>query len=103
MAGRAGLSRHPGRPVPPARPPAPGASFAYVFDLGEDWTHLCTARRADDRWQAASRTPYPLHGWGVVPDQYGRTLPAAPAGSSRRAAAVRADLPPILASWGACR
>ncbi|WP_446210264.1 hypothetical protein [Micromonospora sp. IBSANI012] len=74
-----------------------------MFDLGEDWTHLCTARRVDDRWEAASRTPYPLHGWGVVPDQYGRTLPAAPAGSSRRAAAVRADLPPILPSWGACR
>ncbi|WP_406038403.1 plasmid pRiA4b ORF-3 family protein [Micromonospora sp. NBC_00898] len=80
----------------------PGASFAYVFDLGEDWTHLCTVRRADDRCLRASRTPYPMHGWGAVPDQHARNLPGehAPTRPSRHA---MADLPPILPSWGARR
>ncbi|WP_446218111.1 IS1096 element passenger TnpR family protein [Micromonospora sp. IBHARD004] len=84
----------------------PGASFAYLFDLGEDWTHLCTARRAEDRWaEPPSRKPYPLHGWGAVPDQYGRTLPDDHAliRPARRTTAIRADLPPILPSWGTRR
>ncbi|PWU47182.1 hypothetical protein DLE60_19235 [Micromonospora globispora] len=102
LAGRAGLPRHPRRPVPPARPAAPGTSFAYVFDLGEDWTHMCTVRPADDRWPAPPQAPRPLCGWGSVPDQYGRNFADArpAAGPPGRSAAMFADFPAILPIWG---
>ncbi|MGR6316935.1 hypothetical protein Q2K19_08330 [Micromonospora soli] len=103
MAGRSRLSRHPGRPVHPAGSADPGAIFAYVFDLGADWTHLCTVRR-DEGAAVAHPPPLPLvrHGWGTLPDQYGRDRvedrPTAPA--RRRSAGALTDLPPLLSSWG---
>ncbi|MFF5175917.1 hypothetical protein ACFY3U_25285 [Micromonospora sp. NPDC000089] len=80
----------------------PGDSFAYLFDLGADWTHLCTVRPADEACPVAPGAPRPLRGWGLLPDQYGRRLPDEPArpGQARRSAAMLADLPPILPSWG---
>ncbi|WP_431895928.1 IS1096 element passenger TnpR family protein [Micromonospora haikouensis] len=82
-----------------------GTAFAYVFDLGEDWTHLCTVRHPDPCAAAPqpSQPPRPDRGWGDLPDQYGRhhaddpSSAAAPRGSS----ALLSDLPPILPSWGA--
>ncbi|MFF4940727.1 hypothetical protein [Micromonospora sp. NPDC000729] len=82
-----------------------GTAFAYVFDLGEDWTHLCTVRRPDPRAAVPqpSQPPRPDRGWGDLPDQYGRhraddrICAAAPRGSST----LLSDLPPILPSWGA--
>ncbi|MFJ1540902.1 hypothetical protein ACIODS_20375 [Micromonospora chalcea] len=82
-----------------------GTAFAYVFDLGEDWTHLCTVR-CPDPFAAVpqpSQPPRPDRGWGDLPDQYGRdraddrVSAAAPRGSST----LLSDLPPILPSWGA--
>ncbi|WP_405090235.1 plasmid pRiA4b ORF-3 family protein [Micromonospora sp. NBC_01392] len=79
-----------------------GTVFAYVFDLGEDWTHLCTVRRPDP-CAAPPQSPRPDRGWGDLPDQYGRhraddrVSAPPPRGSST----LLSDLPPILPSWGA--
>ncbi len=57
----------------------PGRQFLYVFDLGDDWTHLCTVADqlidpADAVGLDADAMPGPLSywGWGSIPDQYGR-------------------------------
>jgi hypothetical protein len=51
--------------------------FIYVFDLGDDWTHLCTVVEAgiypQDVLGIVPNTPLPYFGWGNIPDQYGRT------------------------------
>jgi hypothetical protein len=53
-----------------------GQQFVYVFDLGDDWTHLCTV--ADQRvdpievYGIAPARPAAYFGWGDIPDQYGR-------------------------------
>lgn len=83
----------------------PGAQFAYVFDLGDNWQHLCTVapQRADplEALGIVPDRPLPCWGWGNIPDQYGRRwngddgnnpMPKAPDGL--------ADLPPILPGWG---
>jgi hypothetical protein len=83
----------------------PGERFAYVFDLGDDWQHLCTVadKRVDplEVYGAVPDRPVPYWGWGDIPDQYGRRWngddgesppPPAPNGL--------ADLPPILPGWG---
>jgi hypothetical protein len=83
----------------------PGEQFAYVFDLGDNWQHLCTLEpeRVDplEELGILPDRPLPSWGWGNIPDQYGRRwndddgtsrVPSAPEGL--------ADLPPILPSWG---
>jgi hypothetical protein len=84
---------------------SPGEQFAYVFDFGDDWAHLCTvgARRIDplDELGTLPAEPQPYYGWGDLPDQYGRRW--ADDGRSReprRPARPLADLPPILSWWG---
>ncbi len=86
----------------------PGQQFLYVFDLGDDWTHLCTVGEAlIDPLEAvgldatALPAPVPYWGWGSIPDQYGRrwnedgddgeALPPNPR---------RTDLPPLRPWWG---
>ena len=56
-----------------------GQRFLYVFDPGDDWTHLCTAADkligpAEVVGLDADAMPGPLPhwGWGSMPDQYGR-------------------------------
>src|SRR5260370_1086528 len=86
----------------------PGEQFAYTFDLGDNWQHLCTVapRRADplETLGIIPVRPLPCWGWGGIPDQYGRRwdgddgsspMPKAPNGL--------AGLPPILPGWGARR
>lgn len=45
--------------------------FAYVFDLGADWTHLCTVgeRRIDplEEFGSPPDRPLPFWGWGAIP------------------------------------
>ncbi|WFE53192.1 hypothetical protein [Micromonospora sp. WMMD1155] len=81
------------------------AAFAYVFDLGEDWTHLCTVRRPEPSAVASqpSQPPRPHRGWGDLPDQYGRhhADDGISAAAPRASSALLSDLPPILPSWGA--
>jgi Plasmid pRiA4b ORF-3-like protein len=53
-----------------------GEQFEYVFDFGEEWTHLCRVtdiqmdltELSDDE----PEIPIPIWGWGSIPDQYGR-------------------------------
>jgi hypothetical protein len=83
----------------------PGDQFAYVFDLGDDWAHLCTVgeKRIDpaDQLGIVPDKPLAYWGWGSMPDQYGRRwdgddgeseVPKSPGGLE--------DLPPILPWWG---
>jgi hypothetical protein len=82
-----------------------GEQFAYVFDLGDNWQHLCTIgpQLADpmETLGVIPGKPLPSWGWGDIPDQYGRRwndddseipIPQAPDGLT--------DLPPILPWWG---
>jgi hypothetical protein len=84
---------------------SPGEQFAYVFDLGDNWQHLCTveAERVDplEELGILPDRPLPRWGWGTIPDQYGRRwndddggspVPKSPDGLT--------DLPPILPGWG---
>jgi hypothetical protein len=79
--------------------------FAYAFDLGDNWQHLCTVvLQPADPVESLGTIPdgrLPCCGWGDIPDQYGRhrnggdgstPMPPAPGGLS--------DLPPILPRWG---
>ena len=84
----------------------PGDQFAYVFDFGDDWAHLCTigAERIDplDQLGILPDRPLPFWGWGAMPDQYGRRW-ADDDGSStvpKRPKNTLSDLPPILPWWG---
>ncbi|SDR70407.1 IS1096 element passenger TnpR family protein [Actinopolymorpha singaporensis] len=85
---------------------SPGEQFAYVFDLGDNWAHLCTVTtgRIDplDQLGVVPTEPVPYFGWGDLPDQYGRRwdgddgdLPA-----PKQPAQLLAELPPILPWWG---
>ena len=53
-----------------------GERFAYVFDLGDHWAHLCTVgdRRIDpvEVLGIEADRPLPYWGWGNIPDQYRR-------------------------------
>jgi hypothetical protein len=81
----------------------PGEQFLYTFDLGDDWTHLCTVgpERIDPGEELGIVPDVPLAywGWGMIPDQYGRRwdgddgesqLPRDPHGT---------DLPPLRPDW----
>ena len=81
-----------------------GEQFLYTFDLGDDWTHLCTVglERIDPEEELGKMPDGPLAywGWGTIPDQYGRRwdgddgearLPRDPRGT---------DLPPLRGGWG---
>jgi hypothetical protein len=81
-----------------------GEQFVYVFDFGDDWTHLCTVgeRRVDplETLGVLPSRPLPYWGWGDIPDQYrrrwedddGESEPAVDPGLS--------DLPPLRPWWG---
>jgi hypothetical protein len=57
----------------------PGATFEYVFDLGDEWVHRCQILAVDVdpdvEFGDEPIGPVPLFGWGNIPDQYGRTTP----------------------------
>jgi hypothetical protein len=79
--------------------------FAYVFDLGDNWQHLCTvAPHLADPMETLGIVPdkpLPAWGWGDIPDQYGRRWNGDD-GAARQPAVPDelADLPPILPWWG---
>ena len=83
-----------------------GQQFAYVFDLGDYWAHLCTvaAGRIDplEELGIVPDAPLPYWGWGELPDQYGRRWDGDD-GETRppkRPAPPLADLPSLLPGWG---
>ncbi len=85
---------------------APGEQFAYVFDFGDDWAHLCTIseQRIDplDTVGITPKTPTAYWGWGDLPDQYGRRWDGDDGETPQPKPPTRllTDLPPILPWWG---
>jgi hypothetical protein len=87
---------------------APGEQFLYTFDLGDDWTHLCTVGRERidplDELGVVPGVPLPVFGWGTVPDQYGRRWDDDDLGDDAPPPDPRgADLPPLRRWWGTAR
>lgn len=87
----------------------PGQQFLYVFDLGDDWTHLCTVGDAliDPAEEVGLDAidvsgPVPYWGWGSIPDQYGRRWNGDDGEQPRVPPDPRGrDLPPLRPWWGA--
>ncbi len=56
----------------------PGDSFEYVFDSDDVWRHRCTVEpELIDPYDAHGvlpdhPVPFPVRGWGAIPDQHGR-------------------------------
>jgi hypothetical protein len=86
-----------------------GEQFAYVFDFGDDWTHLCTVgeQKVDpfDTVGVKPAEPTAYWGWGDLPDQYGRGWDTDDGESPnpKKPSRPLADLPPILRLWGPTR
>jgi hypothetical protein len=84
-----------------------GEQFAYTFDMGDDWTHLCTvAESRVDPYEAYGMLParpVPLWGWGDLPDQYGRRFDGDTVDGNPippQPDPPTSDLPPLLPWWG---
>ena len=78
--------------------------FIYVFDFGDDWTHLCTVVDASiephDVLGVVPNAPLPYFGWGNIPDQYGRASADEAAKAPKRLDPELTDLPPLRPGWG---
>ncbi|MDQ2737942.1 MAG: plasmid pRiA4b ORF-3 family protein [Actinomycetota bacterium] len=81
-----------------------GQQFAYVFDLGDNWAHLCTvgAERIDplDTLGITPDRPMPYWGWGSIPDQYGRTWDGDDGETAPPPNPDLTDLPALQPGWG---
>lgn len=77
----------------------PDEQFLYTFDLGADWTHLCTVgpERIDPEEELGIVPGVPLAywGWGTIPDQYGRRWDGDDGEGRRPRDPCGADLPPL--------
>ncbi|HLZ09997.1 MAG TPA: hypothetical protein VKT80_15515 [Chloroflexota bacterium] len=82
----------------------PGDQFVYVFDLGDDWAHLCTVGDSPiDPVESVGLVPdgpLPYFGWGTIPDQYGREWSADDGESPLPPDPELRDLPPLRPDWG---
>lgn len=82
----------------------PGEQFVYVFDLGDDWAHLCTVgdRRIDplETIGIVPREPLPYWGWGDIPDQYQRRWDGDDGESDPPEDPGLSDLPKLQPWWG---
>ncbi len=83
---------------------ASGERFAYVFDLGDYWTHLCTVgpKRRDPLDFLGTIPPRPaaVFGWGDIPDQRGLRWADDNGEGPMPADTQGRDLPPLLPGWG---
>lgn len=81
-----------------------GQQFIYVFDFGDDWTHLCTIgeTRVDPRdvLGLVPDAPMPYFGWGNLPDQYGRAWEGDDGESPLPRDPELTDLPALQPGWG---
>jgi hypothetical protein len=81
----------------------PGDQFTYVFDLGDDWAHLCTVGTGEidpaETLGIVPSRPLPYFGWGAIPDQYGRAWNDDESEEMPRDPEL-ADLPPLRPGWG---
>ena len=82
----------------------PDEQFVYVFDFGDDWTHLCTVGKSPiDPIQSLGivpDSPLPYFGWGSIPDQYGRTWIDDDGETAPPQDPNLTDLPPLQPGWG---
>ncbi|MFE5563373.1 hypothetical protein ACFQ68_00170 [Amycolatopsis japonica] len=82
---------------------AAGEQFVFVFDLGDNWAHLCTVgpQRIDPLEQLGIEPdrPLPYWGWGDIPDQYGRRWDADDREAPVPPDPELADLPPLQPGW----
>ena len=82
----------------------PGQQFIYVFDLGDNWTHLCEVgvERIDpmDTLGVTPHRPTPYWGWGMLPDQYSRRWDGDDGDTPEPPDPDLADLPPLHPGWG---
>lgn len=82
----------------------PGEQFVYVFDLGDDWAHLCTVGDSlvdpVETLGSLPDRPLPSFGWGAIPDQYGRTWSAHDGETPLPPDPDLRDLPPLRPDWG---
>ena len=80
-----------------------GEQFAYTFDFGDGWQHLCTVgdKRIDPEevYGLEPHMPAPCFGWGALPDQYGRLWADDDGESPPPADTGDRDLPPLLYEW----
>ena len=76
----------------------------HVFDLCDDWTHLCTVVDASidpsDAIGMVPNVPLPYFGWGIIPDQYGRSWSGEDGESPTPLDPGLTDLPPLRPGWG---
>lgn len=81
-----------------------GEQFVYVFDFGDDWTHLCAVgtERVDplETLGIVPTGPLPYWGWGDIPDQYRRRWDGDDGESSPPDDPGLSDLPPLRPWWG---
>ncbi|ADG98806.1 conserved hypothetical protein [Segniliparus rotundus DSM 44985] len=81
-----------------------GERFAYEFDFGDRWTHLCEVapEKIDplDEFATTPLSPAPYWGWGEIPDQYGRRFDSDDGESKIPPDPERKDLPPLRPWWG---
>lgn len=81
-----------------------GEQFVYVFDFGDDWTHLLAVgtERVDplDTLGIVPTGPLPYWGWGDIPDQYRRRWDGDDGESSPPDDPGLSDLPPLRPWWG---
>jgi hypothetical protein len=82
----------------------PGEQFVYVFDFGDDWTHVCTVgpMRIDplEALGIIPADPLSYWGWGDIPDQYRRRWDGDDGESRPPANPGVSDLPPLRPWWG---
>ena len=82
----------------------PGDQFIYVFDLGDDWAHLCTVSDSPidpvESVGVVPDGPLPYFGWGAIPDQYGRAWSDDDGESPLPPDPQLRDLPPLRPDWG---
>jgi hypothetical protein len=82
----------------------PGEQFVYVFDLGDDWAHLCTAGKLPinplESLGLVPDRPLPYFGWGLIPDQYGREWSADDGEARPPPNPGLVDLPSLRPGWG---
>ncbi len=85
---------------------SPGHQFAFEFDFGDSWQHLCTVHTRlvdpEEAWGAVPDRPVSYFGWGDLPDQYGRTWQDDDGSGTwpQPPDPPTSDLPPLLPGWG---
>jgi hypothetical protein len=81
-----------------------GERSVYVFDLGDDWAHLCTVGDSLidplDELGIVPKLPLPYLGWGDIPDQYGARWAGDGGDGPAPPDPKLTDLPSLRPFWG---